>query len=257
MRIKDLRALRQRKERERTGLFLAVGTRIVGEALALGAPIELLVAAPELLRGQFASGVLDRAGRAGVPTLELTVAAMASLVENDGRHGLAAVVRQRWTPLESLRPGAEECWVALDAVQYPGNLGAVLRTAEAVGAAGLILLEQTADPHDPAAVRASMGALFAQRLVRTRFAELSVWAMRHGAALIGSSPSAGLDYRAATYPRRLVLLLGGEAHGLSPGQLAACDRVVRIPMAGRGDSLNLAVAAGLLLYEVYRRRPSS
>jgi TrmH family RNA methyltransferase len=252
MRIKDLRALRQRKERERTGLYLAVGTRVVGEALALGAPLELLVASPELLRGTFAAGVLAEGRRAGLPVLELTAAAMASLVEQDGRHGLAAVVRQRWTRLEALRPGGGDCWVALDAVQYPGNLGTVLRTADAVGAPGVLLLEASADPHDPASVRASMGALFGLRLVRTGFAELAAWAGRHGVAMIGSSPSARLDYRAATYRRPLLLLLGGAARGLSAERLALCDRVVSIPMAGRGDSLNLAVAAGLLLYEVYR-----
>jgi TrmH family RNA methyltransferase len=177
---------------------------------------------------------------------------MASLVEQDGRHGLAAVVRQRWTRLDALRPDRDDCWVALDAVQYPGNLGTVLRTADAVGAKGVLLLEASADPHDPASVRASMGALFGLRLVRTGFAELAAWAGRHGVVMIGSSPSAGLDYRTATYRRPLLLLLGGEARGLSAEQLAACDRVVAIPMAGRGDSLNLAVAAGLLLYEAYR-----
>ena len=257
MRIKELRALRRRAERERTGLFLAAGARVVGEALALGAPVELLAAAPERMRGPFAQGLLARARRDGLPCLELSATALAPLVEHDERQAVVAVVRQRWSWLDRLRPGPSDCWVALDAVQYPGNLGTVLRTAEAVGAAGLILLERGADPHDPAAVRASMGALFGQRLVRAGFADLAAWAGRHDVALVGSSPSGGLDYRAATYRRPLVLLLGSEAHGLSPAQLAACQQVVRIPMAGRGDSLNLAVAAALLLYEVFRGAESA
>jgi len=142
--------------------------------------------------------------------------------------------------------------VALDGVQYPGNLGTVLRTAEAVGAEGIVLLDRTADPYDPLAVRASLGALFALPLARADFADLVDWARQHGARLVGTSPRAAIDYRAARYARPLVLVLGGERSGLAPARLDACDEVVRIPMSGRGDSLNLAVAAGLLLYEAYR-----
>jgi TrmH family RNA methyltransferase len=166
------------------------------------------------------------------------------------------VVRQHWTLLDEVEPEAGLCWVALDAVQDPGNLGTILRTADAVGAAGIILVGQTTDPYDPGALRASMGSIFSQRLVRADFDQLLSWKDAHDCFLVGTSDAADSEYRDALYDSRLILLMGSERQGLSREQQARCDLVVRIPMAGRSDSLNLAVATGVMLYEIFHQRRS-
>jgi TrmH family RNA methyltransferase len=252
MRVRDVRALARRAERERTGLFFAEGARAAALALELGWVVEAVVFASRAAAGAVAARVLAAARSRDVPMLELPEETFVTLVRGDERHLVGAVVRQRWARLECARPGGGLCWLALDGVQYPGNLGTVLRTAEAVGAEGVVLLDRTADPYDSLAVRASPGAVFALPLVRASFADLVAWAGRHGAQLVGTSPAAPTDYRQGRYARPLVLLLGSERSGLTPEQLVACDEVVRIAMAGRGDSLDLAVAASLLLYEAYR-----
>ena len=153
--------------------------------------------------------------------------------------------------------GPDACWIALETIRSPGNLGTILRTCEAVGAAGLILLRPRGaviDPHDPDVVRASLGAVLSRRLVRATPSELRGWARRSDCVVVGATPKGSHDYRAVSYRRPVVLMLGDERKGLSPRQQALCDVTVRIPMAGRGDSLNVAVAAGVLLYEVQNQR---
>lgn len=256
-RIKQIRALRNRKEREHTGLFFIEGLRAVSEAVQLRADIETLVVAPELLKGRFGHDIVKMLRQAGTPCLEVTAEVFESLAAKDIAQGVAAVVRQRWETLEHVRLAPNSCWIALDAVQYPGNLGTILRTCDAVGSAGVILLGTCTDPYDPVAVRASVGAIFGQRLVRTQFEEFARWKHRHAVMVVGSSPSASLDYRAVTYRTPLVLLMGCERLGLSPDQQALCDVIVNIPMIGRSDSLNLAVATGIILYEIFYQQRSA
>ena len=142
----------------------------------------------------------------------------------------------------------------LAAVQFPANLGTILRTAEAVGCTGVILVGSSADPYDPVAVRAGMGAIFTQRLVRCRLAELTGWKHLYGYAMVGTSPAAPVDYRSIVYPLPLLLFMGNEHSGLTPEEMAACDAMVTIPMVGCVDSHNLAVATSLLLYEAFYQR---
>jgi TrmH family RNA methyltransferase len=253
-RIKAIRALRQRKERERTSLFFVEGIRIVGEAAQCGAPITTLVFAPEWLKSDFANGLVAAQQKRGIECLEVTREAFESLSTKEGPQGLGAVVQQRWETLDAVRLASELCWVALDAAQDPGNIGAILRTSDAVGGAGVMLLGQSADPYDPAAVRASMGAIFSQRLVRASFAEFAAWKERQRYAVIGASDKATHDYQAITYQPPLILLMGSERQGLSAEQQAICDEVVSIPMIGRSDSLNLAVATSVMLYEVFNQQ---
>jgi TrmH family RNA methyltransferase len=167
---------------------------------------------------------------------------------------MAAVVRQRWERLDRVMPADGLCWLAVSTLHSPGNLGTLLRTSDAVGGAGLILIGPNIDPYDPAVVRATMGAVFSQRFVRATLPELCRWRDWHRCALIGTSPAAADDYQAVLYPRGAVLFIGGERRGLSEDELAACDRAARIPMVGRSDSLNMAVAGSVLLYEVFNQR---
>ncbi len=266
-----VRALRGRPARDATGCLFVEGIRLVTEAVRQGYRVETLVVAPALLESPLARALVrEQAGR-GVPVRHCTPEVFASLSLREHPQGLGAIVRQRWSPLEPLdrrepsAPGAPggarragpdagggPGWVALDAVRDPGNLGTILRTCDAAGCAGVLLLGRTVDPYDPVAVRASMGAVFALPLVRTDFPSLLAWSARRRLQLVATSPAAAVDYRAAPYRPPVVLLMGNERTGLSPELLGACAHVVRIPMAGRCDSLNLAVATGVMLYELRR-----
>ncbi len=255
-RIKAIRALSQRKKRQEAGLFFAEGIRLVGEAVQTGADIETLVVAPELLRSDFGRDTVQRAEQDGVEVLYVSDDVFQTLSRKDGPQGLGAVVRQRWTALDDIgvddsTPDKTLGWVVLEDVGNPGNLGSILRTCEAVGASGVILLGDTADPYDPSSVRGSMGSIFTQRVVRTSLDSLINWQNKTDIPMVGASDAAKVDYREAGYAPPVLLCLGSEQHGLSEAQLAACDQVVRIPMVGRADSLNLSVAAGVLLYDVF------
>lgn len=252
--LKRIRALRHRNERERTGLFFAEGIRLVAEAVQLGAPVAHLVAAPGLLeRHPFARDLVVSQRAAGTPCLLVSDDAFASIAAKEHPQGLAAVIHQQWSALDMAQCADGLCWVALEGVQDPGNLGAILRTADAVGASGVILLGHATDPYDPTAIRASMGALFAQRLARASWEEFVAWARAHACHIAGTSDAAGDDYATVAYPRPLVLLMGSEREGLNGERQRAIDQMVRIPMTGRSDSLNLAVATAIMLYEVFHQ----
>ncbi|MGH2504311.1 MAG: TrmH family RNA methyltransferase, partial [Ktedonobacterales bacterium] len=233
---------------------LAEGIRLVAQALTVGAPIQELIVAPELLTSDFARRLVERSQAAGPPCLIVTPDAFLSLPVREHSQGLAAVVGQRWAQLAEIRPTCDARWVALNEAQDPGNLGSILRTSDAVGAEGVILLGPSTDPHDPTAVRASMGAIFTQRLVRASFAEFVRWASVHGCAVVGAAGDATADYHVYRYPAPLALLMGSEQHGLTAEQQAACDHVVSIPMLGGSYSLNLAVATSIILYEAFNQQ---
>ncbi len=249
--IKRIRSLRQRKQREKTGLFFAEGIRIVTEAVQVRAPVEALVIAPDLLESRFARSLCEDQRRMGVPVLEVTKEVFQSISDKDGPQGLAAVIRQRWDTPDAAARSNRRRWVALSGVQDPGNLGTVLRTSDAVGFAGVILVGPTTDPYDPACVRASMGAIFSQRLVRLTVEELAAWKNRYGYTFVGTSGAAPTNYRNVSYREPVVIFMGSEREGLSAQEQALCDVMVSIPMVGRSDSLNLAVATGVVLYEAF------
>jgi len=251
-RIKEIRSLHNRKARERTGLAFIEGIHIVTEAVQSGDVVEMLVTAPELLTSAFAQEFVAAQTQQGLPYLEVTPEVFKSISLKDNPQGIAAVVRQRWESLEHIRL-TNELWVALDAVQDPGNLGTILRTCDAVGCTGIMLLGQSTDPYDPTALRASMGAIFSMRLAKATFAAFAGWKQKHQYCVVGTSGAAPVDYQAIAYPRSLVLLMGSERMGLSTEQQAICDAMVKIPMVGRSDSLNLAVSTGVILYEIFNQ----
>jgi TrmH family RNA methyltransferase len=254
--IQRIRGLQVRAERERTGLFLIEGIRFVAQAIQHNVKLETLLVAPELLVSPFGQKLVRQQRRAGTPCLTVTPEVFHTVSLSEEPQGIAAVVPQRWEPLPGVTPSEGLCWVALETVHSPGNLGAILRTCDAVGAAGVILLGGAIDPHDPATVRATMGALFAQRFVRTTLPEFLAWKRRHRCLLVGTSPSADADYRSLSCRPPIVLFMGPERRGLSQEQQALCDVVVKIPMVGSSDSLNLAVATSLMLYELFNQRRS-
>jgi len=252
--IKQIRKLRERKERQQSGLFFVEGLRIVGEALDSKWHIELLIYSPTLLNSLFGQQLIEKFQTSGGRVLPVSEEVFISLSSKDGPQGIAAVIHQKWAELEDIVPQDEEIWVALDSVADPGNLGTILRSNDAAGARGVILLDQCTDPYDPVSIRASMGAVFNQVLIRASFQQFANWKKIHFIPVIGTSDKAKIDYHFFDYPNRMVLLMGSERHGLQEKHFAICDETVAIPMLGKSDSLNLAVATALCVYEIYNKR---
>lgn len=252
--IKRVQRLHLREERERTGLFYIEGMRFVTQALHHHAKIEHLVVCREWLTHPHARRLVHEQTKRGIPVLEVSPSVMERLSQVGDSQGLGAVVRQRWLRLINVKPREELCWIAVETIRSPGNLGTILRASEAVGGAGVILLGNETDPHDPVTVRATMGAMFPQRLVRSSKEEMSYWKRRHQYLLVGTSPTATRDYQQVNYNVPLILLIGEERKGLSAELQAMCDLVVRIPMVGESDSLNVAMATSVMLYEVFNQR---
>lgn len=246
--IKQVRQLHQRKTRDETGLFIVEGIRHVGEAVAAGAAVQYFCYAPDLLKSEFAHDLLEKQRQAGARVYALAPDVFRSLADKDNPQGILAVVRRPHLQLNNLQPNTHPWLVALVAPQDPGNIGTIIRTMDAVGANGLILLDGGADPGHPNAVRASLGALFWMPVVNATFTEFAAWAAAQKYQLIGSSEKGTADYQHVHYTRPCILLMGSEREGLTPEQEAACALMVRLPMVGRVTSLNLAVATGVMLY---------
>ena len=245
--VKQAHALRQRKARAASGLFLVEGLHHVGSALEANWEIENLVYAPDLLTGEFALSLLDEAQRIGVTVQPVSAKVMNSMTEKDNPQGILALVKQRNLHLSDL--GNVNSAVALVSPQDPGNVGTILRTIDAVGADALFLLDGGVDLYHPTCVRASMGTLFWKPVVQTSFGDFVKWVKGMKCQLVGTSAHAQTDYHEiAPNHSPWVLLLGSEQKGLSDEQIAACNVSVSMPMRGRVSSLNLAVAAGILLY---------
>lgn len=249
-----VRRLQDRRAREHSGLVHVEGLAGVLRAHAAGAQFEAVLHDPVLLQSPAGQRFVRRLRAGGVPTIRVQPEVFRSASFTARASGLAAVVRQRWSSLAAADPRRGTCWLVLERVRSPGNLGTLLRTAEAAGAGGVIFLGGACDPHHPVAVRASMGALFGLSLVRARHEELGAWSAQHGLTLLATSPGAAQVHTEAPLDPPLGLLVGDERAGLSPRALELCARAVRIPVLGLGDSLNVAVAAGVVLYEVLRRR---
>lgn len=251
---KRIQRLHTREERERTGLFYIEGMRFVAQVLKHHAKIEHLVVCQELLTHPYAQRLVHEQKKHGTPVLEVSRQSMERLSQVVDSQGLGAVVHQRWLRLENVKPRDELCWIAIETLRSPGNLGTILRTSDAVGGAGLILLGEETDPYDPGTIRATMGAMFPQRFVRTSREDMIHWKRRHQYLLVGTSPSAQQDYQEVSYKAPVIVLIGEERKGLSPELQAMCDLVVKIPMVGESESLNVATATSVMLYEVFNQR---
>ena len=251
--VKLIRKLDQKKYRQETGLFFVEGLRSVGEAVQTGASIDSLVFSPELLVSEFGQGLLDNPVVENVDRIEVSAEIYEKIAHKQGPQGIGALVRQNWRTLDSLAIQPQDLWIALDRVADPGNLGTIMRTADAVGCRGVILVGDSTDPYDPTAVKASMGAIFSLELVQCPWQTFHNWQRQQGVTVVGTSDHASLDYTEASYQRPTILLMGSERHGLTDEMMAACHQMVKIPMAGRGDSLNLAVATAVIVYEIFNQ----
>jgi TrmH family RNA methyltransferase len=249
--VKEIRALHQKKHRDESGLFIAEGQKLVRDAVEGGWPIHLLAYAASLI-GEPAVGALVAATKAaGGTVLEVSAQVLEKVTRRENPQNVVGVFRQCFAPESAI--GRDGIWVALDRVRDPGNLGTVVRTADAAGLSGIALVGAACDPFGPEAVRATMGSIFHVPIARTGEDGLIQQAKCRGAKLVGTHLTASTVYRDVDYHPPLILLMGNEQQGLAPRLAAACDTLVRIPMRGRADSLNLAVSTGLMIYEALRR----
>ena len=253
-RFQILRSLQTPQGRTRTGLYLLEGIRHLAKALKHKAPIQSVFYDPSILSNRFGQKLLKRLRRSGVQGTRLSSQLYRQLTLAAEPQGIGAVVQQRWARPCDMLVARDSLWLGVESIESPGNLGTIIRTAEATGVAGIFLVGTDVDPWHPAAVRASMGSLFSQQLIRCSPREFADWAKSRGIAVVGSSPSGLLDYRALRCRWPVALLVGSEKQGLSEPLIEASDFVVRIPMVGRCDSINVSVAAGVLLFEMFNQR---
>jgi TrmH family RNA methyltransferase len=247
--VKKVRALRQRKVRAETGLFLAEGLHHVGEALEAGWEIDSILYSPDVLASDFARDLISRTPSGLQP---VSAQVMDSLADKENPQGMIAVIHQKFTRLDDLsllRVGA-----AVVSPQDPGNVGTILRTLDAVGAEAFFLLDGGVDPYHPTSVRASMGTIFWKPIIQTSFREFMDWSRSGGYQRIATSAHAEQNYLDVKPHAPWILILGSEQKGLTAEQIKSCEISVSLPMRGRASSLNLAVAAGILLYQFTGRQ---
>jgi len=246
--VKAVRALHMRKEREESGLFLAEGLKIVIEAIDLGHAPRILMYGPDAASHPLLRRAVETTRMAGGEVIEVNREVLEKVCRRDNPKAVVAVFAQVYTPLADIRPHDAPCWVALQAVRDPGNLGTIIRTADAAGCGGVILVGDCTDAYSVEAVRATMGSVFAVKIARATVEEFLAWRDAWPGSVVGTLLSATTDYRTADYRKPTMILMGNEQEGLPPDLAAACDVNVKIPMRGRADSLNLSVATGIMIY---------
>lgn len=244
--VKAVRGLHLRKAREESGLFLAEGLKIVAEAVDLGFAPRVLLYGPEASDHP----ILRRVAAAAAEVLEVTPAILAKISRRENPQMVLGVFEQRFTPLSDLDPATARCWVGLEAVRDPGNLGTIIRTADGAGCGGVILIGDCCDPFSVEAVRATMGSIFAVPIARASVPEFLSWRETWPGSVVGTQLNATRDFREPAYLDPTLLLMGNEQAGLTAELASACDVQVKIPMRGRADSLNLAIATGVMIYAV-------
>jgi RNA methyltransferase, TrmH family len=251
--LTTIRDLARRRGRERRGLALAEGVRLVEEALAAGVPVRGAAVSPALEATPRGTALKSALVARGVPVHDVAPAELDALADTEQPQGIVAVIEPRVWSLDQVPVSAGCVALVLDAVQDPGNVGAVLRTALGLGAAGVVALKGTADLTNPKVLRGSMGAAFRLPAVATDADTLLAWARARGVELwVAASDGTPLARGGRTGRPPLALVLGNEGAGVGPTVAGAADRRVAIPLAASVESLNIAVAAGILLYEVTR-----
>lgn len=257
--VKRVRSLRDKKFRRAEGLFLAEGLRILTEALEAGAVPEMLWYAPESATHPLVERLAAATETADGEVFVTTPDILSKLSGKDNPQTVLGVYPERWTALGEIDRSSANIWIVAQALRDPGNLGTILRTGDAVGAGGLILIDDCTDAFSVEAVRASMGALFTQHIVQARWAEFIAWLRGGAGQLIGTSLNTTTDYQTPRYASPAFLLVGNEAQGLPADYEAECDLLVKMPMLGKADSLNAAVATAVMAYELLnqtRRHPN-
>lgn len=252
--VKHARSLREKKLRKREGLFLAEGLRILTEAREQGILPEMLFLALGSTPHPLAQILIDAVEAAGGEVVLTTPDILGKISGKENAQAVVGIYRDRLTPLPALDRRAAPIWFVAQAMRDPGNLGTLLRIGDAVGAGGVILVDDCVDPFSVETVRASMGALFTQAIAHAEWPDFLAWLRTGPGLLVGTSLNTDFDYQQPRYEAPTFLLIGNEARGLPAEYEAACDLLVKIPMMGRADSLNASVAGAVMAYEVLNQR---
>lgn len=249
-----LRSLQTPQGRSRTGCYVIEGIRHLSRAVEARSAIQSIFIDPSVLSNHYGRKLARKLRNQGVPGVRLSHSLYRTLTMANEPQGIGAVIRQEWIPLNRVAVPRNSLWLAIESIESPGNLGTILRTAEASGVSGVFVLADECDPHDPAAIRASMGSLFSQQLIRCSVHEFIAWAKGKDVAIVASTPVGLMTYKDLPCRWPEALAIGSEKRGLSEQILDAAHFTVRIPMHGLCDSLNVAVAAGVLLFEMASQR---
>jgi TrmH family RNA methyltransferase len=253
--LKQLRSLKQKRGRAQQGKFLIEGTHLCREALAAKVNLELLLYTQDAFQTHEVKGVVVDAQKRGVPNLRVSPAVLKSLTDTVTPQGLLAVAAHRPPPTSQIRGNV---LLLLDRVQDPGNVGTIIRTADAAGANGVILSRETADPFSPKVLRATMGSIFHLTIEVDADPEGIVADLRKtGYRIFIAEPKAKRAYTQIRYPRRFLLVAGNEAQGARDSLMVQADELIRVPIRGRAESLNVSVATGVILYEALRQRDAN
>lgn len=248
--VKLLRSLRHKKARRAEGLFLAEGLRILAEARDSGQLPQILAFSAEGASHHLAAEIIAATEAAGGDAIETSPDILSKMSGKDNPQMLIGAYRQPKTSLERLDRSRAQLWIVVQALRDPGNIGTILRTGDAVGAGGLILVDECADAFSVEAVRASMGAIFTQEIAAARWPQFLDWLRSGDGQLVGTSLNSTNDYLGAEYQKPCFLLIGNEQQGLPMEYESECDLLVKIPMAGRADSLNAAIAAAVMSFAI-------
>lgn len=219
-----------------------------------GFSFESIVVSRRLLKSSAGRALIRRQESAGTPVADISADQFRSISSLPRASGIAAIVVQRKVRLEDCIVSPTDCFVALSRIRASGNFGSLIRTAAAVRASGFVLIGHSTDPFAPATIRASMGSVFRQKFFRCSWQEFALWKQACSVSCTGASPSGNLVYPHVEWTQPTVLMLGEERQGLSSRQKKYCDQFVRLPMADETDSLNIAVAGGILLYNIFADR---
>ena len=252
--VKQVRGLRDKKQRRLTGLFLAEGLRILTEARDAGILPEMIWHAPESATHTLVIELTQAVEAAGGEVFVTSADILSKLSGKDNPGAVIGVFRERLTPLTQIDRSTAPIWIVAERLRDPGNLGTILRTGDAVGAGGLILIDDCTDPFSVEAVRASMGAVFTQTITSARWDEFLPWLRAGEGQLVGTSLNTDQDYLTPHYATPTFLLVGNEAQGLPADYESACDLLVKMPMRGKADSLNAAVATAVMAYEILNQQ---
>jgi RNA methyltransferase, TrmH family len=248
--IKDLRALHMRKAREATKQFLAEGLKIIIDALDQGFVPKILVFGKAADRHILLERAIEKTLASGGEVLEVTKDILEKVSKKDNPQMVLGVFTQVYHALSDIVPQSNSAWIALEQIRDPGNLGTIIRTADAAGIGGVILIGDCVDPYSVEAVRASMGSIFALPIIKCAQDEFVADRARWTGSVVGTLLSANQDHNSTLYKAPTLIVMGTEQSGLTPDIATLCDTHVKIPMRGRADSLNLAVATAIMIYAV-------
>ncbi len=251
--IKDIRLLEKKRHREQTNQFIAEGMKLIIDAIEQGWRLQTLIFAASQKQNPNVEKLATRCVANGVDVLIVPEKVLGAVTRRDNPQMVVGIFSRQFIELSQIKASGDDVWIALDRIRDPGNLGTIMRTADAVGAKGVILVGETTDPFATETVRATMGSIFATPICRMSEEDFIAFAGQWRGLVVGTHLEGSVDYRTPDYSEKPVLLIMGNEQSGMPGRLVeVCHQLIRIPQVGRADSLNLAIATGVCLYEIRR-----